>query len=287
MNPATVVHSARGGRWSRLLNPVAAAGNLWRHRELIGSLALREISARYRASWLGWLWAILNPLALLAIYTFVFSVVFGARWGTDVSETRADFALTLFCGLLAFTLFNEVIIRAPALVADNANYVKKVVFPLEALVPASLLVALFNFAIGLAVWIVGWLVLRQAPPQATLLWLPLVLAPLLLFTLGLGWILSSVGVFVRDIGHAVALVTQVLFFATPIFYPLERVPEAYRAALAFNPLAQVVENVRRVAMHGVAPDWTPLGWTLLASAGLALFGYAFFLKSRRAFNDVL
>lgn len=281
-----IFRTAQGPRLTSLLNPVSMVRNLWAHRELIVQLSRRDIVGRYRAAQLGLLWSILTPLILLVIYTFVFTVVFHARWGDDPTESRGEFALTMFCGMLLFQLFSEVVNRAPNMVVSNPNYVKKVVFPLEVFVPSAILSGLFSLLVGLAVWLLGMLLIL-GPPSVTILWLPIVLVPVCLTTAAVAWVLASVGVFLRDVGHAVALATQVLFFITPIFYRIDRVPYPYRRLLELNPLTHAVEDARRVLMWGGHPDWR---WWLpsVAASGLAaLLGYAFFMKSRRAFGDVL
>jgi lipopolysaccharide transport system permease protein len=282
-----VVRSPAGERFRALLSPARMVRDLWTQRELTLRIAQRDIVGRYRNSWLGLLWSIISPLALLAIYTFVFSIVLNIRWGDDGVESRGEFALTLFSGLLVFNLFAEVVNRAPTLVVDNAQYVKKVVFPLEVLVVAGVLTALFNFGVGLLVWLSGWGLIMQSWPHETFVWLPLVLVPVVLTTAGLSWFLASLGVFVRDVRHAVILATQVLFFATPIFYSLERVPLPYRDWMLLNPLTQAVENARDVMMYGQAPAWAQVLLYTVIAAAAALVGYAFFAKSKRAFSDVI
>jgi lipopolysaccharide transport system permease protein len=288
-NDATV-YSPRGGSALGYLNPLAMLRVLWAHRQLTWQLAKREIVARYRGSMLGLVWAVITPLLLLAVYTFAFAGVFGARWTNDPRESPFDFALVMFAGLLVFNLFVEVVNRSPHLIVGNANFVKRVVFPLEIIVVAALVSALINMLIGFAAWTVGWVVLNQALPHVEGLLLPVVLMPTILLTLGLGWLLSSLGVFLRDIGPGVVLVTQVLFFATPIFYSAEQVRRKSAAAarvIEANPLAQVIESVRQILIHGALPDWSAWGVALVVSAAIALLGYAFFMKSRRAFADVV
>lgn len=282
-----VVRSCVAPSLASYLNPLAMAASLWRSRELIWQLAKREVAERYRASRLGLLWSALTPLLMLAVYTFAFAIVFKARWGDDPSESRAEFALAMFCGLLLFNLFAEVVNRAPGMVVGRPNYVKRAVFPLETMVVAGLISSLVNMLIGYGVWLVGWILLAGAPPHATALWFPVVLVPVCLATLGVGWFLASLGVFLRDVGHAVQVAVSMLFFLTPIFYSLQRVPQPYRRLLELNPLTHALEDVRRVLMWGQAPDW---GWWAFSTAVgllLAVLGYAFFMKSRRAFADVL
>ena len=282
-----IVRTSRGTPILPLLNPLFLLRNLFRHRQLTIQLAKRDILGRYRTAQLGLVWSIITPLVLLAIYTFVFTIVFpGNHWTEDPNESKGIFALAMFCGMLVFNLFAELVNRAPGLIVSNPNYVRKVVFPLEVFVPASLISALFNLLVGLVVWLVGRIALVGLPP-ITILWLPIVLLPVCLVTLGIGWVLASVGVFIRDVNLGVGLVVQVLFFGTPIFYSLKRVPHPYREILEINPLTHAVEDARNVLMWGHGPDWSRWCVSLAIASVVAVLGCAFFLKSKRAFGDVL
>lgn len=274
--------------WS-YLPPAGMARNLWANRSLAWSFARREIEARYKAQRLGLAWAVITPLVLLAVYTFIFGVVFPNKWGkaTIGGAPLGQFALSLFVGLLIFGVFRETAARAPGLIVGRPNYVKRVVFPLEVLAISEVLIALFNFSIGALVWLVGFAVIEQRVPPPTILLTPALLAPLVLTALGVSWLLSSLGVFLRDLGNVVELVIAVLFFMTPIFYSIENVPERVRGVLALNPLAQVIEDVRRVAIAGELPGAAWYGVSMVVSAAFALFAYAAFMKSKRAFADVI
>jgi lipopolysaccharide transport system permease protein len=193
----------------------------------------------------------------------------------------------MFCGILLYNVFAEVVTRAPGMVVGNPNYVKKLVFPVEVFVVAGLISALVNLLLGVGVWLIGWTILKAALPHWTLIYVPLVVLPVVLMTLGIGWTLASLGVFLRDVGHAVLLAVQMLFFLTPIFYRLDAVPQPWRTIIALNPLAHAVEDMRGVMMFGQPPRWLWWGVAVAASAVLAVVGYAFFMKSRRAFADVL
>lgn len=268
------------------LHPLAMARGIWKHRALLLQFAQRELAARYKGQQLGLLWAVLTPLMMLGIYTFAFAVVFKTYWRAP-DEPKGEFALAVFGSLLVFSVFRECVLRAPGAVIGNRNFVKRVVFPLEILAPADVLVALANMAIGLLVWLVGWVVLTRSLPHPHVALVPLLMTPVVLATLGVSWILSSLGAFLRDIANMVELGVTVLFFLTPIFYSLDRVPAPVRPILAANPLAATVEEIRRVMMLGVWPDWQWLGLCLAVSAATALLGYAFFMKSKRAFADVV
>jgi len=274
-------------RPSRLVlpSPVEPLAVAWRHRALISRLARREVEGRYRGSLLGLTWSVATPLLMLAVYTFVFSVVFKARWGTG-SERRGEFALVLFSGLLTFGLFSECVNRAPGTILESVSYVKKVVFPLEILAWVGLLGALFNTAIGVLILLAGHLALGVLPPLSTLL-LPVLLVPLCLLVLGTTWFLSSVGVFLRDIRQIVPILTTVLLFVSPIFYPASAVPEPYRSFLSLNPLAPTVESVRAALFFGQAPDWASWVSSLGLSSVVCWLGFTWFANTRRAFADVL
>ena len=278
--------STRGERVLHYLNPLGLARNMWQHRNLIRQFSQREIEGRYKGSFLGLFWSFVNPLVLLLIYTFVFGVVYRARWPQAQSSSLAEFALICFCGLTCYNVLSECISRAPGLIVGVPNYVKKVVFPLEVLAVSSLLAALFHALVALSILLVAsLLVLGQI--VWTLPLLPLTLLPLVFLSLGLGWFLSSMGVFVRDISYTVALVVQILFFLTPVLYPLESVPEPFRSVIALNPMTSIIENFRRVVLWGRLPSWPDLLAWSLAGAAVMLLGYAWFMKTKKAFADVI
>ncbi len=187
----------------------------WRHRELLVSMVQREVIGRYRGSIMGLLWSFLNPLFMLLVYTFVFSMMFKLRWPQG-SGSRSEFALLVFAGLLVFNVFAECVGRAPGLIIANANYVKKVMFPLEILPWVVLGAVLFHTLASLLIWLVFHLLFFGFPPLTSLL-LPLVLLPLVLFTLGISWLLASLGVYLRDVGQIVGVLTTALMFVSAIF----------------------------------------------------------------------
>ncbi|MFU8787394.1 MAG: ABC transporter permease [Methylobacter sp.] len=245
----------------------------------------REVIGRYRGSFLGLLWSFVNPVLMLAVYTFVFGFVFKARWGQGDVD-KYEFALVLFAGLIVFNLFAECIGRAPGLILGNVNYVKKVIFPLEILPWVALGSALFHTCISLAVLLV-FLALVGHGFFWTILWLPLVLLPFLLLIMGLSWLLASLGVFIRDMGQLVGMVITVLMFMSPIFYPLSALPESVGAYLFLNPITFVVEQVRNILLWGKQPDWSQLGIYSAVSIVIAWLGLFWFEKTRKGFADVL
>ena len=265
--------------------PREMLASLWRNRELIKASAKREVLGRYRGSVMGILWSFFNPLFMLAVYTFVFSVVFNTRWGTS-GGSKTEFALVLFAGLIMFNLFSESINRAPGLILSNINYVKKVVFPLEILPAVTLLSALFHGMISFGVWLLAYLVFFGTPP-ATILYMPLIISPFLFFILGVSWVLASLGVFLRDVSQLIGIITTGLMFLSPIFYPATALPEAYRHWLYLNPLTPVIEQTRDALFWGKGPDLMLLGLYWLTATAVAWLGFAWFQKTREGFADVL
>jgi lipopolysaccharide transport system permease protein len=271
-----------GAFWSEL-NPL----RLYRHRELIGQMLRREVSQRYRGSYLGILWSFIIPLTMMVIYTFVFSGVFKARWRSDaVGGSTVAFAMTLFAGLTAFNVFAEVVNRAPLLVVSVPNYVKKVVFPLEILPLVALGGALVNSLISSCLVVVCAAVLLHTVSPA-ILFLPLAYVPLVLLGLGIAWFLAALGVYIRDTAQVTGIVVQILFFLSPVFYPVSAVPERFQVLFRFNPLTVILEGFRRSLLWGEMPDWP--SWTLwtLVSALVCLLGYAWFMRTRKGFADVI
>ncbi|MGE8317159.1 MAG: ABC transporter permease [Comamonas sp.] len=255
------------------------------HRPLIAKMVRREVSGRYKGSVMGWLWSILIPLLMLVIYTFVFSVVFKARWG-GAEESKTQFAMVLFAGLIVYSFFSDVLNRAPQLILANVNYVKRVVFPLEILVAVATGTALFHAAASLAVLLAA-LLLFNGQLHASALLLPLVWAPLILMTLGMGWIFASLGVFARDLGQITGVITSMLMFVSPIFFPVKALPEPFQTVLRLNPLTFFIEQTREVLVWGHLPDWIGLACAYAACALLAWLGFAWFQKTRKGFADVL
>ncbi len=266
-------------------SPRALFASLWHNRELIVQLTQREVMSRYRGSALGLAWSFFNPLLMLAVYTFVFSVVFKARWGVG-EESTTDFAIVLFVGLIIHGLFAECLNRAPGLILANVNYVKKVVFPLEILPWVAAGSALFHSAVSTVVLLAAQLVFQHALVW-TVVVLPIVLVPLLFVTMGLAWFLSSIGVYVRDIGQTIGIFTMVLLFLSPVFYPADALPENYRFLLLLNPLTPIIEDARRVLIWGQAPDWAGLMLYAAVSFGVAWLGFWWFQRTRRGFADVV
>lgn len=258
----------------------------WRNRHLIVQLARRDILGRYRGSALGLLWSLVNPMLMLAVYTFVFSVVFRTRWPDAPVEGRTFFAVVLFAGMIVFGIFSECVQRAPAAIVNQPNFVKKVIFPLEILSWVTLLTALFHAGVSLAV-LIGLMLLTLGSIPWTIVLLPVVLLPLVAMCLGLGWFLAALGVYVRDVGQVVGVIVTALMFLSPMFYPSSALPEHLRIIATVNPVAFPIEAARSVIVFGHLPEPGALVLSFVIGAVLLLAGFAWFQKTRRGFADVI
>lgn len=261
-------------------------GALLAKSDLIWRLTERDVMGRYRGSLLGWAWSLINPLLMLAVYTFVFSAIFKARWSGLEQLGSWGFAINLFAGLVVFNLFAECATKAPSLILANTNYVTKVVFPLEVLGAVNVGAAGFHALTSLVVLVIFELIALGRVPL-TLLWLPLVWLPLLLGCLALSWFLSAVGVFLRDVGQVINVLVSMLMFLSAVFYPASALPAGIQPLLGLNPLIRIIEQTRRVAVQGLPPSFSYLFLGTLLALAVCELSYRFFQKSRRAFADVL
>lgn len=267
------------------MSPLEMIHSSIRNINLILTLARKEVIGRYRGSIMGILWSFFQPLFMLTIYSFVFSVVFKIRWGVQ-GNSKIEFALVLFAGLVVFNFFTECINRSPVLILSNVNYVKKVVFPLEILTIVNLGSAFFHMLISLLVWFIFYVIFLGLP-NITALLLPLMLLPLLFLTSGLSWFFASLGVYIRDVSQVINILTTTLMFLSPIFYPLSAVPEKYRPYLLLNPLTPVIEQVRDILMWGKYPNWFLFIAYLFLTLFIACLGFAWFQRTRKGFADVI
>jgi lipopolysaccharide transport system permease protein len=288
MSPPRVASNASLRR-ERLLRAIPKAFvypplSLWRNRKLIRSMVHREILARSRGSFGGALWTFLNPLLLMATYFFVFGIVLRARFAGDPS--RSGFVLYFLAGMLPWLAFAEAVGRSPSIMLEYRNFVKKLVFPLETL-PVNLVISgAVTEAFALAIFLVGLLLARGAVP-ASVLWLPLLVIPQLLLTAGLCWFLAALGVFVRDLGQIIGFLLTLWFFLTPICYSEAALPPQALRILGANPIFILVRGYRAVFLEHRAPDFGPLAALWIASAALAVCGYAWFHRLRKSFADVI
>jgi len=284
MNPA--IQSATNPHAAHSTSLVGLGKSLWRNRQLIVQMSRREVAGRYRGSVVGLAWSFFNPVLMLAVFTFVFSVVFQARWGVGGEETKTQFAVVLFVGMIVHGLLAEVLNRSPGLILGNVNYVKKVVFPLEILPVVSMGAALFHSLISFGVLLLAF-ALFNGYLHLTAILAPLVVLPLVILTLGLAWMLASLGVYLRDVGQTIGIITTILLFLAPVFYPISALPEAMRPWIMANPLTFIIEQAREVLIWGRLPNWIGLGLYTLIAMAVAWAGYAWFQKTRKGFADVL
>jgi lipopolysaccharide transport system permease protein len=268
-------------------SPVALVSSLWANRSLIVQLIRREVTGRYKGSLFGLAWSVFTPIFMLLVYSFVFSEIFRSRWGQDGGEPgKMQFALILFVGIIILSIFSEVLNRSPTLILSNANYVKKVIFPLEILPIVAIGVAVFHGLISFFILLLAFLITNNNLHWTAIL-TPLILLPLIVLITGLSWMLASLGVFLRDVSQTIGSITTVLMFLSPVFYPITAVPERFRGLLMASPLTFVIEQSRNVLIWGKQPDWTGLALYFSISMLIAWIGFACFQKTRKGFADVI
>ena len=283
------VLTASSVRRARLLRAIPKAfllpaRSIWRNRALMASMVRRDILSRYRGSFGGTVWTFLNPLLLMATYFFVFGVVMRTRFGADTS--RVGFVLYFLAGMLPWLAFSEAVGRSPYVILEYRSFVKKIVFPLETL-PVNLVISgAVTEAFGLLIFVIGLLAVRGAVPSSVV-WLPLLLIPQILFTAGLCWILAATGVYVRDLGQISGYLLTLWFFLTPICYPESQLPPQAIAVLRFNPLFVLVKAYRAVFLENHAPPMRGLAGLWIVGVAVAVIGYAWFHRLRKSFADVI
>lgn len=258
--------------------------SLWRARDLIVQLTERDTRSRYRGSAMGIFWSAIHPLLMLTVYTVFFSEIFPGKW--TATGTRGEFALVLFIGLLLHGFVAECLVRAPGLIVEQPNLVKKIVFPLDVLPVVAIGTAIFHLLIGLAIWFAFHLAIAGLPPW-TVVYFPLVMAPLVLMTLGVCWFVAAIGVYLRDVRHVTPVLAAVLLFASPVFYPVSAVKPPYDVIVKASPLTIPIEQARAVLLWGQAPQWDVLALFTLAALVIAWLGATWFRATRKGFADVL
>jgi len=268
--------------WDFALLPTS----IWKNRALLKQLVRRNVSTRYRGSMLGLLWSFVQPLMMLCVYTFVFSVVFKARWGVNLTHSQGAFAIIMFCGMALYTVFSDCVNGSCSVITGNPNFVKKVIFPLEML-PLTQCISAFIFGLVWILLLFLGAVFIFGKLSFTMLLLVLILIPLFLFSLGISYFVASLSVYIRDTAYVVQVILQILFFMTPIFYPIQAVPAPYRRLLEINPLTILIEQARKVFLFGTLPDWFFLGIAFLISLLVLHCGFIWFFKTKKGFADVL
>lgn len=256
-----------------------------RHRSLVVELTKRDILGRYRGATMGLLWSLVSPFLMLMVYTLAFGYIMKSRWpGADGSTSR--FTLILFVGLIIHGFFAECLTRSPLLIVSNANYVKRVVFPLQTLVWSMTLSALFHLFTNVIVLLALKLFLHEQLHWTVLLF-PVVVFPLVVLVIGMGWIVSALGVYLRDIGQFVGVLAAAMLFLSSAIVPPQTLPENYRWIFAMNPLTLIIDQAREVLIWGRLPDWWALGKYAILASVVFVLGYRLFQKLRGGFSDVL
>jgi lipopolysaccharide transport system permease protein len=266
------------------ITPLTPLTLIWRNSRLIKQLAVTEIQSRYKSSVLGIAWSIVTPLLSLLVFTFVFTTVLPSRW--PGAQQTSDFSLLLFVGLIIFTMFADIVNRAPGLLLENVAYLNKVVFPVEVLSVVSVVTAAITALFAFLVFLIFHLILRGLPPLSAI-FLPLVLFPFALLLIGLSWFLSATGIYLRDLRHIVAPLVSLLMFLSPIFFPSTALPPDLQPYLFLNPLTFVIEESRRLLLDGKMPDFLMIGAYTVAASAVAYLGLMWFMATRRGFADVV
>jgi lipopolysaccharide transport system permease protein len=289
-SPSAEIVRTTTSRPGKLVGPVEFITGIIQHRHLIGQLTRREVLGRYRGSRLGLLWPFLNPVLLLIIYTIVFRFIFKAKFNGRFGENDSDFALMLFSGLIVFNVFAECIARAPSLILQNANYVNRVVFPLEILPITIVLSSLFHLLMSFVPLVLVTFVLKGHLNGSVAEW-PLLLLPLFAYALGTAWLLAALGVFLRDLNEVVLAATTILMYASAVFYPIsvvsDKVPALFQPLVQLNPIAHLIEQSRQISVAGRTLDLADYGWQMLGGSLCMLLGYVVFMRVKHAFADVI
>lgn len=252
---------------------------------LAWQLARREVVGRYKGSVFGLAWSFFNPLLMLVVYTTFFTQVFQARWGSQ-GEGKGTFATALFVGLIVHGIVAEAASKSAASLVANPNFVKKIVFPLEALPWSTVLAALFHGVLSVLVLLTGSLLASHSLPWTFILW-PLMLLPIALLCAGLGWLLSASAVYFRDVGQMVGILVTVLLFTSPVFFPLEGLPQPFRTFVGWNPLTFPIEQSRALLLWGAPLDLLHYVRYTACAGIFAAFSLWLFRRAQRGFADVL
>ncbi len=252
---------------------------------LLRQLVKKDIRQRYQGSVLGVLWSLLVPVLMLVIYTFIFSEVFQAKWSIDTADTY-QFALMLFCGLSTFNLIGEVMNRSTTLIQSNANYVKKVIFPLEILPVVLVLSALFHCVVSFGILIAARFLLYHSISSTLYLLLPAML-PLVVLAVGIGLFIAAISVYLKDVGNVISVLVTVLMYLSPVFFPLNAVPKEFRIICEMNPITYMIENIRNIVLYEVSINAVFFAISCAAAFAVFFIGYAVFMRTKEGFADVI
>jgi lipopolysaccharide transport system permease protein len=269
---------------SEFLNPIKMITNLSSHKELISQFIWYEIIGRYKGTYLGLLWSLINPLMTLAVYTLVFGIILKARFTVSEGSIQVPYALNLFCGIIVYNIFSVCISMAPQSIIRNRNYVKRVVFPLEILPFANLCSSFIHAGMSFLILIPGLLI--YSPKISSQIYIfPLVLLPLCALTLGISWFLATLGVFIRDVGQAINVLLRLLFFISPVIYTINSIPYSFQSLSRLNLLTTILENARRTLLWDQSLEWGWWSLVTIISFMIMQLGYIWFMRNKRKFAD--
>ena len=269
-----------------ILDPVPGIRQIYGSRDLLKRLVRRNVASKYQGAFLGGIWNFIQPLMMLVIYTYVFSVIFKARWGIGIGPSRGSFAVILFCGMALFSVFSDSVVSASTQIISNPNYVKKVVFPLLLLPLAQVLAVFIQGGVWLLLLLLG-AVFIYGNLSFSMLLLPIVVLPLFFNAAGMAFLVSSLSVYIRDTPYVLGVIFQVLFFLTPIFYPVSAVPARFRPLLELNPLTAIIEQTRQVLLFAQIPAWHDVALSWGIGVVVCLLGFAWFNQTQKGFADVI
>lgn len=252
---------------------------------ILQQLAKAEILTRYRGSILGVAWSILNPLFMLVVYSIVFQFLLKVRWAVETSE-ETPYALALFAGILIHSFFSDILVQATSSVSKHANFVKKIVFPLEVLPVVTVISSVFNLALSLFVFFLAILFFGVSI-HLSLLLIPILLLPFIIFVLAMAYLLAAVGVYIKDISQVAGMLSTMFLFLSPVLYPLSVLPEGLRSIAMLNPLSFMIEQLRLLSLNGGMIDWHGYIIYCFVALGFLSIAYAVFQKTRKGFADVI
>ena len=255
-----------------------------KNRDLAYHMTKREILLKYKGSKLGIMWSIINPIIMMSVYTLIFSQIFQTRWAGASQINTTDFAINLYTGLIVFNIYADTITRAPSLITSNPNFVKKIIFPLEVLSVATVGSAVATGITSILV-LLGVILITTKQLAVTIILLPILWAPLILNCLSLAWILSTLGVFIKDLTQVTNSIVSVTMFLSPIFYPSEALPDKLRWLSQLNPLAYYIEKSRNIIIEGKNINPVQIAVFFVTSLIIAEITFRFTKKLERGIGD--
>ncbi|OBZ07845.1 hypothetical protein A8L34_24750 [Bacillus sp. FJAT-27264] len=261
--------------------------NLYKSKDLLVELTKRDFQQRYKGSVLGVIWAMLSPLLMLGVYSFIFVSVFKSKWGdSSIQDGNMLYTMMIFAGLIPFQIFSESVNRSVNVLSQSSNYIKKVVIPIE-IIPFSIVFStIINSFFSVALLVIGKIMFLSTP-NWTFIFIPLILIPIMILSLGASLIVAALGIYLRDLVYVVGLLVNILFYMSPIFYSAEAIPERFRFFIHLNPIAPIITQFRNVFINGQLFSVSSYITSLLVSIIVFLLGLSIFNYLRKGFADVI